>query len=80
MELTHRNGQETNTTLNLDERSRALFIERHQKVRQRERSMLTRLDEEVGLSIEEAANYESHIQGKVPHDFAGYDRSRSGMS
>ncbi len=80
MELTNRNGHEANTTLDLDARSRALFIERHQKVRQRERSMLTRLDEEVGLSVEDAAHYESHIQGKVPHDFAGYDRSRSGMS
>ncbi|WP_448573532.1 hypothetical protein [Trichothermofontia sp.] len=80
MELTNRNGQASGIPLNLDERSRSLFIERHQKVRQRERSMLTRLDEEVGLSVEDAANYESHIQGKVPHDFGGYDRSHSGMS
>lgn len=80
MELTNRNGQASGHSLNLDERSRALFIERHQKVRQRERSMLARLDEEVGLSVEEATHYESHIQGKVPHDFGSYDRSRSGMS
>ncbi|UZQ55970.1 hypothetical protein OOK60_07895 [Trichothermofontia sichuanensis B231] len=80
MELTNRNGHRANPTLDLDARSRALFIERHQKVRKRERSMLTRLDEEVGLSVEDAVNYESHIQGKVPHDFATYDRSRSGMS
>ncbi|NER81187.1 MAG: DUF4278 domain-containing protein [Leptolyngbya sp. SIO1D8] len=62
------------------ERARVLFIRRHQKIRQREQSMLVRLDEEVGLTAEDATHYESQIQGKVPHDFAGYDRSNTAMS
>jgi len=66
--------------LSVLERARALFIRRHQQIRQREQSMLARLDEEVGLTAEDAANYESQIQGKVPHDFAGYDRSGRAMS
>lgn len=66
--------------LSIVERSRALFIRRHRKLRQREQSMLARLDEEVGRSAEDATHYESHIQGKVPHDFADYDRSNTAMS
>lgn len=66
--------------LSVLERARALFIRRHQRIRQREQSMLARLDEEVGLTAADAANYESQIQGKVPHDFAGYDRSDTAMS
>jgi hypothetical protein len=30
--------------------------------------------------MEAAAGYESHIQGKLPHDFSAYDRSGSSMS
>lgn len=62
------------------ERTRALFIRHHQKIRQREQAMLTRLDEEVGLTAADAANYRSQIQGKVPHNFSGYDRSDKAMS
>jgi hypothetical protein len=42
--------------------------------------MMVRLAAEVGLPIERAACYESHIQGKRPHDFSGYDRSSIAMS
>mgnify|MGYP001798201118 CR=1 len=49
-------------------------------IRRRERSMLVRAAEEVGLPIEDAAKYASHIQGKVPHSFSGYDRSTSATS
>ncbi len=70
----------TTPKMTIVERARSLFIRRHQKIRQREQSMLTRLDEEVGLTAEDAAQYESQIQGKVPHNFAGYDRSDAAMS
>jgi hypothetical protein len=42
--------------------------------------MMVRLAAEVGLPVEDAAHYESHIQGKLPHDFSGYDRSSTAMS
>ena len=59
---------------------RRLVMKHLRNIRQREHSMLVRAAEDVGLPAEDAANYESHIQGKVPHDFAGYDRSQSTMS
>ncbi|NJL49110.1 MAG: DUF4278 domain-containing protein [Leptolyngbyaceae cyanobacterium SM2_5_2] len=55
--------------LSISERARSLFIRRHQRSRKREQGMMVRLAAEVGLPIEEAAHYESHIQGKLPHDF-----------
>ncbi|NET32560.1 MAG: DUF4278 domain-containing protein [Cyanothece sp. SIO1E1] len=67
-------------TLSVLERARALFIRNAQRMRRREQAMLTRLDEEVGLTAEDAAHYESRIQGKMPHDFAGYSRSHTAMS
>jgi hypothetical protein len=70
----------TTPGMTIVERARSLFIRRHQKIRQREQSMLTRLDEEVGLTADDAAHYESQIQGKVPHSFARYDRSDAAMS
>ncbi|PSN19325.1 hypothetical protein C7271_07915 [filamentous cyanobacterium CCP5] len=60
--------------------ARNLFIRRHQRSRKREQGMMVRLAAEVGISVDEAAHYESHIQGKMPHDFAGYDRSSTAMS
>jgi hypothetical protein len=66
--------------LSISDRARSLFIRRHQRSRKREQGMMVRLAAEVGLPIEEAAHYESHIQGKLPHDFAAYDRSSMGMS
>ncbi|MEM9450429.1 MAG: DUF4278 domain-containing protein [Cyanobacteria bacterium P01_E01_bin.6] len=62
------------------EQARNLAVQHHQKTRQREQSMLVRLNEDVGLPSEDAAHYESHIQGKIPHDFSGYDRSAAAMS
>lgn len=63
------------------ERARTLMIGRHQMIRRREQSMLARLDEEVGLTAKDAAEYESHIQGKIRHNFwKSYDRSKSAMS
>jgi hypothetical protein len=60
--------------------ARNLFIRRHQRSRRREQGMMVRLAAEVGISVEDAAHYESHIQGKMPHDFSGYDRSSTAMS
>jgi hypothetical protein len=57
-----------------------LFIRRHQRSRKREQGMMVRLAAEVGIPVNEAAHYESHIQGKMPHDFASYDRSSTAMS
>lgn len=64
----------------IPELARNLFIRRHQRSRKREQGMMVRLAAEVGLPVEEAMRYESHIQGKVPHDFAAYDRSSTAMS
>ncbi len=59
---------------------RKLVMKHLRNIRRREHSMLVRAAEDVGLPTKDAAEYESHIQGKIPHDFAGYDRSRSAMS
>lgn len=60
--------------------ARNLFIRRHQRMRRREQGMMVRLAAEVGIPVEEAGAYESHIQGKLPHDFSAYDRSTTAMS
>ncbi len=73
-------SEPTAAPLSVTERARNLFIRRHQRSRKREQGMMVRLAEEVGLPIDEAAHYESHIQGKLPHDFSAYDRSSMGMS
>jgi hypothetical protein len=59
---------------------RSLVMKHLRNIRRREHSMLVRAAEDVGLPTEQAAEYESHVQGKIPHDFAGYDRSKSAMS
>ena len=59
---------------------RSLVMKHLRNIRRREHSMLVRAAKDVGLPMENAAEYESHIQGKIPHDFAGYDRSKSAMS
>ncbi|TVP70065.1 MAG: DUF4278 domain-containing protein [Leptolyngbya sp. LCM1.Bin17] len=60
--------------------ARNLFIRHHQRSRKREQGMLVRLAAEVGIPVAASASYESHIQGKLPHDFAGYDRSSAALS
>jgi hypothetical protein len=67
-------------TTNISDLARNLFIRRHQRSRKREQGMMVRLAAEVGMPVEDAAHYESHIQGKMPHDFSGYDRSSTAMS
>ncbi|MBD2110909.1 MULTISPECIES: DUF4278 domain-containing protein [Cyanophyceae] len=68
------------TPVNISDLARNLFIRRHQRSRRREQGMMVRLAAEVGISVEDAAHYESHIQGKMPHDFSGYDRGSAAMS
>ncbi|MGF1519951.1 MAG: DUF4278 domain-containing protein [Nodosilinea sp.] len=65
---------------NIPDLARNLFIRRHQRSRRREQGMMVRLAAEIGMPIEDAAHYESHIQGKMPHDFSGYDRGSAAMS
>lgn len=60
--------------------ARNLFIRHHQRSRKREQGMMVRLAAEVGIPVEDSAGYESHVQGKLPHDFDGYDRSSAAMS
>ncbi len=67
-------------TTSIPDLARNLFIRRHQRSRRREQGMMVRLAAEVGISVEDAAHYESHIQGKMPHDFSGYDRGSAAMS
>ena len=54
--------------------SRDLLVRHHQNARKREQGMMVRLAEEVGIPAEVAGQYGSEIQGKMPHDFSGYDR------
>jgi hypothetical protein len=68
------------TTSHVADIARNLFIRHHQQIRRREQGMMVRLAAEVGIPIDEVAHYESHVQGKVPHDFSGYDRSLTAMS
>lgn len=70
----------TNDVSGIPELARNLFIRRHQRSRRREQGMMVRLAAEVGLPLDEAGRYESHIQGKRPHDFDAYDRSSIAMS
>lgn len=74
-------GTKADPRMSLLERSRALIAGHRQLIRRREQAMLTRLDQEVGLSAKDAANFEGHIQGKVCHNFRKvYDRSPAAMS
>ena len=68
------------TPASIPDLARNLFIRRHQRSRRREQGMMVRLAAEIGMPIEDAAHYESHIQGKMPHDFSGYDRGSAAMS
>ncbi|MEM9904914.1 MAG: DUF4278 domain-containing protein [Cyanobacteria bacterium P01_D01_bin.44] len=73
-------GQSAVAPPSISERLRGLVVSHVRNIRRREQSMLARMDEQVGLTAEDAAHYESSIQGKVRHSFGGYDRSHSAMS
>lgn len=71
----------SSTMTSVSQRVRALAVQHVRNIRKREQSMLARIDIAVGLTAQDAAHYESHIQGKVRHNFrATYDRSSAAMS
>ena len=85
MQLTHQNiSHDLPTTAEVSNPvialSRNLFTRRHQQMRRREQGMMMRLTSEIGLSNGATGHYESHIQGKIPHNFSGYRRSAATMS
>ncbi len=85
MKLSHQdNSQELTAIVEISNPvvalSRNLFMRRHQQMRRREQGMMMRLATEVGLSDGNAGRYESHIQGKIPHNFSSYSRSAATMS
>ena len=67
-------------SMSISDRSRNLFIQRHKRMRRREQDMMVRLAASIGLPIDHVAGYESQIQGKIPHDFGGYENSHRAMS
>jgi hypothetical protein len=65
----------------IQDRARILMMNHHRKVKQRQQSMLSRLDVRVGLSSADATRYWNHIQGKVHPSFGeSYDRSPATLS
>ncbi|WP_233222896.1 hypothetical protein [Chroococcidiopsis sp. CCALA 051] len=67
--------------LSVREQARALMMQHHRQIKQREQSMLSRAGAKVGLSTEEATRFWNHIQGMTRTSFwTTYDRSHVGMS
>ncbi|HIK44410.1 MAG TPA: hypothetical protein IGR64_05920 [Leptolyngbyaceae cyanobacterium M65_K2018_010] len=65
--------------MSAQEQARALMLRHHHLVKNRQRSMLCRVNSEVGLPGD--GGYWSHIQGKPSADAArSYDRSGSALS
>jgi len=64
-----------------NDRARALMMNHHRQVKQRQQVMLARLATSIGLNANETTQYWNHIQGKVhPSFWATYDRSRAASS
>ena len=62
------------------DKARLMMVNRHQSIKQRQQSMLTRLAKEVGLTAD-VTKYWNRIQGKVhPSFWATYDRSHATIS
>lgn len=67
--------------LSIEDRARSMMMQHHRLIKQRQQTMLSRLDVEVGLTAADAAHYWNHIQGKVHPGFrATYDRSHASFS
>lgn len=75
-----RNVSEATPIGSIASRMRALQAGKSQNIKQREQSMLARLNVEVGLPPENAAHYDNTIQGKTRYNFTSYDRSSVAMS
>ncbi|NJN86898.1 MAG: DUF4278 domain-containing protein [Leptolyngbyaceae cyanobacterium SL_7_1] len=68
-------------TLSIEDRARSMMMQHHRSIKQRQQTMLSRLDAEVGLTASDAAHYWNHIQGKVHPSFrVTYDRSHAALS
>ncbi len=66
--------------MSTSEQARALMNRHHHLVKQRQQSMLGRVNNEVGMPAE-AAEYWNPVQGKPSAQARGsYDRSRSALS
>jgi hypothetical protein len=66
--------------MSTQERARALMVHHYQMVKNRQQSMLGRVGEELGLSME-VSHYWNPIQGKIEHGARiTYDRSNATMS
>ena len=67
--------------LSVQDKARSLMMNHHRAIKQRQQSMLSRLDVEVGLTADDASHYWNHIQGKVHPSFrVTYDRSGASLS
>ena len=65
--------------MSIQKQTRSLFMRHHQRVVNREKSMLARIAAEIGVDVD--PKYHSQIQGKTVSDFARiYDRSHAAMS
>lgn len=65
----------------VQEQARALMMNHHRRVKQRQQAMLSRSDARVGLPTAEASHFWNHIQGKVHPSFGdSYDRSGAALS
>jgi hypothetical protein len=61
--------------------ARFLMVNHHRAIKNRQQSMLSRLDAEVGMLNENVELYWNHIQGKVHPTFGdNYDRSHVALS
>ncbi|MDJ0702427.1 MAG: DUF4278 domain-containing protein [Leptolyngbyaceae cyanobacterium MO_188.B28] len=70
----------TQSATSMSEKARFMMINRHQSIKQRQQSMLTRLAKEVGLTAD-VTQYWNRIQGKVhPSFWATYNRSGATIS
>lgn len=67
--------------MSLEEQLRQLMMKHHRQMVRREQSMLARRDAEVGLPVEAAMSYHSHIGGLTPAPvWLTCDRSPVAMS
>ena len=70
----------TQSSPSTSDKARLMMINRHQSIKQRQQSMLTRLAKEVGLTAD-VTKYWNRIQGKVhPSFWATYNRSGATIS
>jgi len=63
------------------DQARALMVQHHHLVKNRQQSMLSRAAAEIGMDATEAGQFWNHIQGKPHPTFQkNYDRSHASLS